>query len=28
VGRLVRYSPDELREWIASGCPTVSASSR
>jgi excisionase family DNA binding protein len=28
VGRLVRYAPDELREWIAAGCPTFPAKSR
>ena len=22
IGRSVRYSPVELREWIAAGCPT------
>lgn len=22
VGRLVRYCPDELRAWVAAGCPT------
>lgn len=22
VGRLVRYCPEELRAWVAAGCPT------
>ena len=22
IGRAVRYCPDELRAWIAAGCPT------
>lgn len=22
IGRLVRYAPDELQEWVAAGCPT------
>lgn len=26
IGRSVRYSPNELRAWIAAGCPTVPGS--
>lgn len=26
IGRAVRYCPDELRAWIAAGCPTAPGS--
>lgn len=28
VGRLVRYVPEELDRWVASGCPSSPAESR